>query len=81
MKIKKTLRDKLCGLLINWAAPVECGLLFLLLFKFNYFWGCILSTSMESAIKKFIAIPMACKEAHILNNFVVNVAIFIHIIY
>ena len=54
MKVEeiKTPRIKLRGSLINWAAPIGCGLLFLFFLRYMFFVGYVPSVSMEPVIKK-----------------------------
>lgn len=52
MKNKKDLRSFLRRLVINWAVPVGCGLIFLFLLKFVFFFGYVPTASMEPAIKE-----------------------------
>ena len=48
----KTPRDIIRRLVQNWAAPVGCGLLFLFLLNFIFFFGYVPSNSMEPTIRK-----------------------------
>ena len=41
-----------CSLIKNWAVPVGCGLFFLFLLKFVFFFGYVPSASMEPSIRE-----------------------------
>ena len=48
----KTPRQPFRRLIRNWAVPVGCGLLFIFILRFVFFFGYVPSTSMEPAIKE-----------------------------
>lgn len=50
MKKGKDLRINLRRLIKNWAVPVGCGLVFLFLLKFVFFFGYVPTASMEPTI-------------------------------
>jgi len=47
----KVPRGRIRRLIRNWAVPVGCGLLFLFLLKFVFFFGYVPTASMEPAIR------------------------------
>ena len=52
MKKQQNLRSIVRRLVKNWAVPVGCGLVFLFLLRFAFFFGYVPSASMEPAIKE-----------------------------
>jgi signal peptidase I len=52
MIIQKKPHHTFCKLMSNWAIPVGCGLLFLLLLRFVFFIGYVPTGSMAPAIKE-----------------------------
>ena len=52
MKKKKDLQNIVRRLIKNWVAPVGCGLVFLFLLKFVFFFGYVPSASMGPTIKE-----------------------------
>ena len=52
MKKQKDLRSIVRRLAKNWAVPVGCGLVFLFLLRFVFFFGYVPSASMEPTIKE-----------------------------
>lgn len=52
MTKQKNLRSIVRRLAKNWAVPVGCGLVFLFLLRFVFFFGYVPSASMEHAIKE-----------------------------
>ena len=52
MTKQKNLRSIVRRLVKNWAVPVGCGLVFLFLLRFVFFFGYVPSASMEPAIRE-----------------------------